>query len=1406
MENVQERRSNAIHGNIYQLKILMLFLWRGISQQCSFRLGTEIKEANKFDDLVFEYIEGGKKVYRLLQAKHKLDESKKITVKNLLAQPKGDYSLIKYFFSYQDSKEQELFKNGTIKDIIICTNIGFNFDDLEKAEIKVERIIGKDDILDIECGGKQPVRYRFNQDVIILLKPKLQAYNVVELPKKQITYSDDEIKDFLNHLVFAINQPNEEELGQIIKEEIGKEFDFITTENVYNKFVLKMLAWLQGKKSSPFISHEEGKEFFDKVKIGFPIWFNMKDPVKSFSGRIRELDNLHILLQGPDTAGTSPLVSIIGLGGVGKSELARKYINQYTADYDNKVIWINAESYQDLAESFRRLSCDVLRISTKNVNNEEKEMSSIVEDVYKFFSRGKSLFVFDNAEKYKSQNDFDRGIDQFLPSLSPTYNRPHVLITSRNQKWPKNIKVLQLDVFSEEEAMEFIKLSLNLENVGQNEDIKELAGQLHFLPLALQQAVAYIRVYDKKLRHVGAKFEIRDYLVRYNEKTNEVLDFEFPEDSENDYTRTVFTTWNVTLDMIEHKEGGNDALEILYIVSYLAPEGIPTDMFSNLIKNIEKLASAVELLEQYSMVNSEHAMVNVHRLVQQVIRIHLQKQNQEQEILIKALQLFNRGNITSGNINHALSVWNYSNKYKELVKKFLPLSSYISCALMSSARFGDAYLFGENILQLIHILPPEYSVLQGFCSTLNNIGMALLEQGKYDIALKTLQDALNFENKIFGLNSCESIVTKINISNVLIAQSKYNEALKCSQEVLDVWKDTLGNDHPKILSVKHDIAVILLYKGEHNKALRILQDIYVLQEATLGANDSETLKTKAGIAGVLYKQSRYDESLQILQEIFNESTLEKNHPITIKLRRNIAGILFSQGKFSDALGTYQSVLNAEKSIFGEDHPDVLCTRRHIAEALRELGEYDRALEICQDVFEKQINILAPDNIHIIHTQNTKAGILNEQMKYSDALTIYHDVLKRMKVILGDSHPDTVKVRNCIAVIYSKQGKSDKAFQHYAEILSIQKQNLGENHLDTLITKKNMGMLFYNKNEGGKALQIFQEVLNVLQTMFPNYPQTFQTKNNIALVLQDQGKHDEALRIFREVAHFQEITFGKEYPELIDTKNNIATILLKQGKYNEALRVFQEVLAKCNQLYGYEHLETIRIRDLVEQLSKIINNRLTDADDSNMNIPPNFTDLGRNVNNRDNHGRTKLHYAVDSDNINTVKILIQNGGDVTQASNKGNTPLHIAVSKGNKEMMELLLQHARPEKLTNFINAKTTTGGSTSLHVAAKNGSAAIVNSLLRHGATWNIKNYKNETPVCVSSDQNVTNFLELIERLFSYAESGNVAIISSLKAVNPDQFLAATGARNDQGNTLLQVAVSNKHKNVARKLVEMLKK
>lgn len=93
----ERKKCNAMHGYIYQTKLINVILHIRISYSTSTlfnSLGTEIEEANAFDDLVFEYTKDNKKTYRLLQA-NKLKEHYKITKHELLSKKR----LIKYFLS-----------------------------------------------------------------------------------------------------------------------------------------------------------------------------------------------------------------------------------------------------------------------------------------------------------------------------------------------------------------------------------------------------------------------------------------------------------------------------------------------------------------------------------------------------------------------------------------------------------------------------------------------------------------------------------------------------------------------------------------------------------------------------------------------------------------------------------------------------------------------------------------------------------------------------------------------------------------------------------------------------------------------------------------------------------------------------------------------------------------------------------------------------------------------------------------------------------------------------------------------------------------------------------------------------------------------------------------------------------
>jgi hypothetical protein len=201
---------NTLHGNVFQLKLLMLFLIRGIAAGYQFQLGTEMPEVGgKFDDLIFKFKdettsnEEQTKSYLFLQAKHKQnEETEKITAADLLKDNDGDFSLPKYFRSYfrdiiQGSKEC-LAEN--VHDCIICTNIGFdNEDDLGEEGIALIRLDDDDKILSFD----NEVSARYKLEKTKELRRRLAGWSEIHLlAKTLLDYATQNKKLTLKCVIF----------------------------------------------------------------------------------------------------------------------------------------------------------------------------------------------------------------------------------------------------------------------------------------------------------------------------------------------------------------------------------------------------------------------------------------------------------------------------------------------------------------------------------------------------------------------------------------------------------------------------------------------------------------------------------------------------------------------------------------------------------------------------------------------------------------------------------------------------------------------------------------------------------------------------------------------------------------------------------------------------------------------------------------------------------------------------------------------------------------------------------------------------------------------------------------------------------------------------------------------------
>ncbi len=142
-----------------------------------------------------------------------------------------------------------------------------------------------------------------------------------------------------------------------------------------------------------------------------------------------------------------------------------------------------------MKSNFQNLAKDELQIKTRDANEGEKEIESILGLVYQHFQESKNLFIFDNVENAEY-------LSKYLPFnniVGQQNTFPSIILTSRSRNLTtKGAPVLDLQELKEEEAKEFVRKGLELTDSNDIDEIEHLIRKLQCFPLALQEAIAYI--------------------------------------------------------------------------------------------------------------------------------------------------------------------------------------------------------------------------------------------------------------------------------------------------------------------------------------------------------------------------------------------------------------------------------------------------------------------------------------------------------------------------------------------------------------------------------------------------------------------------------------------------------------------------------------------------------------------------------------------------------------------------------------------------------------------------------------------------------------------------------------------------------------------------------------------------
>ncbi|MCL1807856.1 MAG: tetratricopeptide repeat protein [Oscillospiraceae bacterium] len=674
-----------------------------------------------------------------------------------------------------------------------------------------------------------------------------------------------------------------------------------------------------------------------KEKQKFPgglLMNNLPTRNLQFSGREDELSKIRKAF-ADDKSAVCIKQTIAGLGGVGKTQIALEYAHRSKNEYTDATWWMVAENTVQARDEFLKFAEAAGLLPEGMETAQQLKDDEIIRRLNGWFDAHHSfLLVFDNVE--------DAG--DIAPYLSHTMTG-HILVTTRDRSLNlQDAESLELGVYTSLEAVAFMRKCLTDTAAIDNEtSLDLLTHRLGYLPLALKQAAAYMKV---KANHCNCT----GYLDLLDENGLEV----FEDSALTEYRNIVTTTWKVSIEKTIPP-----ARQLLNLCAYMVPDNILIEFFKkqretwpeplqSMLNGTMNINKVIRGLTRYALAErDEDGLLHIHRLVQEVVRSDAQKSDTDWlglclEAMIAAMPgLDDYGRHGSRDwfeqlAPHAAEIASRAAKTYEnnedIEKQTAFLCYLLGIGNRALARYSQALIWHqkesvicENVFGMEH---------PNTANSYGNIAGFYDNQGDYPTALEWHQKALIIREKVLGTKHPDTATTYNNIAGVYYHQGDYPKALKWYMKALHIDEKVLGKEHPDTATTYNNIASVYDNLKDYPKALDWYQKALIIKEKVHGKEHPDTAITYNNIAFTCANQGNYPAAIEWYQKALPiyEKVMGKEHPDTATTYNNIAGVYYEQGDYPMALDWFIKCYMIIKQVLGDAHPHTKATRKNMEAA------------------------------------------------------------------------------------------------------------------------------------------------------------------------------------------------------------------------------------------------------------------------------------------------------------------------------------------------------------------------------------------------------------------------------------------------------------------------------------------
>jgi hypothetical protein len=544
-----------------------------------------------------------------------------------------------------------------------------------------------------------------------------------------------------------------------------------------------------------------------------------------FVDRLDDLAELDTVMSREPPA--SPPV-VHGLGGTGKSTLALHFAHRNRERY-NPVWWISADSPVSVTSGFAELAA---RLDPYANMTAKTSTEAAVWAVGWLQAHDGWLLVLDDADSPRSLESV----------LGPLAGGRHLITSRRATGWHRVGRPLPLAVLPRDAARDML---MRIVNPGDDSDqavFERLAAELGCLPLALEQAAAYIE--HTQITPAACLDRLRRYPARMFAASG------LSDAGESGRQRTIARVWQLSLEAIEGEQPL--AGEILRTLAWFSPDPIPRDLAYQLDVDPITVDDALALLNAYSMITLTSRTVTIHRLVQAVARIpDPADPHRTPEAVSQARGRAARLLLGVLPQNPLFNVPNWP-RWRELLPHALAIASHITPDQDTPATAG------------ILVAASAF----------------LIADGHYDQAIASARRAVDACRQLHGPDTLETLTARSFLASAYRAAGDLDAAAPLHELNVADSERVLGEDHRQTLDARANLAYLYALQHQEDRALELHERNLSDYERLYGSDDLHTLNARANLASSHRDAGHLVRAIELHEQSAATSLTPTNSPAT----------------------------------------------------------------------------------------------------------------------------------------------------------------------------------------------------------------------------------------------------------------------------------------------------------------------------------------------------------------------------------------------------------------------------------------------------------------------------------------------------------------------------------------------